>query len=178
MLSMSCVITESLDAETRAAVIRLCIAAHDNADFENLFEYIPSGGRHFLGYEEGHLVAHALVTTRWLQPDGLPELKTAYVDAVSTSPSHQGKGHGSAVMRELARDVASDYAIACLETERQGFYSQLGWESWRGPLAGRSASGLVPTPQQQGVMILRLPQTPRLDLDRLLTIECQPARIW
>jgi hypothetical protein len=30
----------------------------------------------------------------------------------------------------------------------------------------------------RGVMVLRVPQTPALDLDRMLTIEQQPERIW
>src|SRR5439155_1283171 len=46
------------------------------------------------------------------------------------------------------------------------------------PLAGRSGAGLIPTPDQRGVMILRLRDTPSLDLDTLLTIEVQPTRIW
>ena len=32
--------------------------------------------------------------------------------------------------------------------------------------------------EQRGIMILQLSQTPRLDLDSLLTIECQTGRIW
>ena len=35
-----------------------------------------------------------------------------------------------------------------------------------------------PLPDQRGVMILRLRDTPSLDLDTLLTIEVQPTRIW
>jgi aminoglycoside 2'-N-acetyltransferase I len=127
------------------------------------------------------LVSHAVVTTRWLQPDGQPELKTAYVDAVATLPAYQGQGYGSAVMLELANRI-DDYSIGCLETERAGFYERLGWELWRGPLAGRSEQGLIPTPDQKGVMVLRLSQTPALDLDQGLTIECQTGelgnRIW
>jgi aminoglycoside 2'-N-acetyltransferase I len=80
-------------------------------------------------------------------------------------------------MRRLASAVA-DYDIACLETERVGFYERLGWEEWRGPLAGRSDDRLIPTPDQKGVMILRLPRTPELDPDALLTIEASAARIW
>jgi aminoglycoside 2'-N-acetyltransferase I len=117
------------------------------------------------------------VTTRWLQPEGLPLLRTAYVDAVATSPAQQGRGVGSAVMRRLASAV-TDYDIACLATERVGFYERLGWVEWPGPLAGRSDDGLIPTPEQRGVMILRLPRTPPLDLSVLLTIEVQPPRIW
>ena len=119
-----------------------------------------------------------MVTTRWLQPEGYPLLKTAYVDAVSTLSSYQGQGYGSAVMRQLAKDIDSDYVIACLETVRETFYERLGWQTWRGPLAGRGEQGLVPTPEQRGIMILRLSQTPNLDLDAMLTIECQTGRIW
>jgi aminoglycoside 2'-N-acetyltransferase I len=169
--------TEALNAETRSAIIQLCIAAHDEEDFQHLFSYIPAGGRHFLAYRAGELVSHAVVTTRWLQPEALPILKTAYVDAVATLPAYQGRGYGSAVMQHLAQNIA-DSEIACLETDRPAFYTRLGWERWRGPLAGRSEEGLIPTPDQTGVMILRLERTPALDLDSALTIESQEGRIW
>lgn len=169
--------TEELDADTRAAIIQLCIAAHQEADFNNLFSYIPAGGRHFLAYRAGELVSHAVVTTRWLQPADQPLLKTAYVDAVATLPLYQGQGYGSGVMEHLAENIA-DYEIACLETDIPAFYAQLGWELWRGPLNGRSEHGLIPTPAQTGIMILRLARTPILDLDGALTIECQGGRIW
>ena len=169
--------TEDLNAATRASIVQLCIAAHQEDDFKHLFAYIPSGGRHFLAYREEALVSHAVVTTRWLQPEGQPILKTAYVDAVATLSAYQGQGYGSAVMQYLAKNLA-DYTIACLETERPAFYAHLGWEVWRGALAGRSETGLIPTPHQKGVMILRLSQTPALNLDGELTIECQTGRIW
>ena len=38
--------------------------------------------------------------------------------------------------------------------------------------------GLTPTPDQTGILILRLPPTPPLELDGTLSIECQPGRIW
>ncbi len=79
-------------------------------------------------------------------------------------------------MRHLA-SVISEYEIACLETERVSFYAQVGWEEWRGPLAGRRGTELLPTPDQKGIMILRLARTPPLALDRLLVIEYD-GRIW
>ena len=169
--------TEELTAARRAAVIDVCIAAHENDEFRNLFTHVPSGGRHFLAYRGPELTSHAVVTTRWVQPEGQRALKTAYVDAVATLPMYQGRGHGSAIMRRLAAEIG-DYEIACLQTDRPGFYERLGWEVWRGTLAGRSDDRLIPTPQQRGVMVLRLPQTPPLDLEKQLTIECQPERIW
>lgn len=169
-------ITEDLDAATRRAIIDVCIAAHQVEDFQHLFTYIPAGGRHFLAYRAQELVGHAVVTTRWLQPQDLPLLRTAYVDAVATLPSYQGQGIGSALMRHLALGI-TDYEIACLETDRVGFYARLGWEEWRGPLAGRKGTERLPTPDQKGIMVLRLVRTPSVNLEGGLTIEYD-GRIW
>ena len=169
--------TEDLTAVQRSSVIDVCIAAHENEEFRNLFTFIPSGGRHFLATLGIELVSHAVVTTRWVQPEGQRALKTAYVDAVSTLPTYQRLGYGSTTMRRLAAEI-DDYEVACLQTDEPAFYGRLGWEVWRGPLAGRGEDGLIPTPEQRGVMVLRLPQTPALDLEKQLTIECQPERIW
>lgn len=169
--------TEELTDSQREEIIRVCIAAHGVPDFENLFTFIPSGGRHVLAFDGSTLVSHAVATTRWAQPDGHPPLRTAYIDAVSTLPSYEGRGFGSAAMRDLAAWIA-DYEIGCLQTDKPGFYSRLGWEVWRGPLSGRDGDGIVPTPQQRGVMILRLPGTPPVDLDGGLSIERQPSRFW
>jgi aminoglycoside 2'-N-acetyltransferase I len=169
--------SDDLSPAHRAAAIEVCVAAHDNVEFNNLFSYFPSGARHFLGLRGSEVVSHAVVSTRYLEPAGLGVLRTAFVDAVSTLPAAQGLGYASAVMRRLAASI-DDYDIACLQTDIPGFYERLGWELWRGDLAGRGDDGLVPTPGQQGVMILRLAATPALDLDSLLTIEVQPERIW
>lgn len=169
--------TEELDAETRAEIIRLCVAAHDEPDFERLFSYIPSGGRHFLARRGTQLVSNAVVTTRWLRLDGGGRLRTAYVDAVATLPALQGQGYGSAVLGLLAGSI-DDYDIGCLQSDRPRFYERLGWEAWRGPLAGLDEHGLTPTPDQRGILVLRLRGTPELDLDDPLTIEHDAARIW
>lgn len=168
--------TEELNAATRAAIIDLCILAHQEEDFRNLFTYIPAGGTHVLAYRAQALVSHAVVTTRWLQSAGQPRLKTAYVDAVATLPAYQRQGIGSTLMRHLDLGIA-EYDIGCLETDRLSFYTQVGWEEWRGPLAGRKGPELLPTPEQKGIMILRLARTPPLDLDGPLTIEYD-GRIW
>jgi hypothetical protein len=44
-------------------------------------------------------------------------------------------------------------------------------------LAGRKGTELLPTPEQRGIMILRLARTPQLELDAALTIEYD-GRIW
>lgn len=169
--------TADIDESMRHAIIAMCTEAHGN-DFSDLFtRYLPPDGQHAIGLIDGAVVGHAVITTRWLQHDEGPLLRTAYVDAVSTSPAHQGQGIGSTVMRRLAQLASTDYDIACLETDRHSFYARLGWELWRGPLAGRGDDGLVPTPDQTGIMILRLPRTPPLNIDGALTIKID-GRIW
>ncbi len=170
--------TEDLDQATRSTIIDLCIAAHHDDVFKNLFIYVPSGGLHFLAYHDDVMVTHAMITTRWLQPAGFPELKTAYVDAVATLPEYQGQGYGSAVMLRLATEADPNYILGCLETDREAFYARLGWKTWLGPLAGRKSGELVPTPSQKGIMVLPLSKAPSLDLHSSLSIECQEGRIW
>jgi aminoglycoside 2'-N-acetyltransferase I len=169
--------TEELSSGDRSAVIDLCNAANDTEAFWQLFGFVPSGGLHVLVHCDGELVSHAAATTRWVQPGVHPVLRTAYVDAVATRPEHQGRSYSSMALRRLAAAIV-DADIGCLQTDIAPFYERLGWEVWRGPLAGRGRAGVIPTPQQTGVMILRLPTTPALDLDTQLTIEVQPSRIW
>jgi aminoglycoside 2'-N-acetyltransferase I len=176
-LELRTIRTADMDEASRAEVVRLCVDAHQEDDFFNLFSYLPPEGLHVLAHIDDRLVGHAVVTTRWVQAGRGPLLRTAYVDAVATSPSEQGRGIGRAVMEYLASAV-DDFDLACLETDRVGFYSSLGWEEWRGPLGGRSPEGIIPTPDQTGVMFLRLDRTPELDMSQMLTIEAHPARIW
>jgi aminoglycoside 2'-N-acetyltransferase I len=178
-ISVSVHATEDLTPAMRRAVIDVCNAANATTEFAALFDvYIPSGGRHVVGRLDGRIVSHAVATTRHAQPEGHPVLRTAFLDAVATDPVAQHRGVATAVLRRLG-EVLDDYAIGCLQTDVTRFYERIGWERWRGPLAGRRDDGtLVPTPGQRGVMVLRLPTTPPLDLDGLLTIECQPNRVW
>jgi aminoglycoside 2'-N-acetyltransferase I len=169
-------LTRELDARARATIVELCTAAYQ-ADFSPLFYDLPPDGLHFIAYLDEQIVSHAVVTTRWLQPERRPILRTAYVDTVATLPAYQRRGYGSAVMDELTADI-STYDIACLKTDRMGFFERLGWQRWRGSRAGRAGHELIPTPTQENIMILRLAKTPPLDLDRMLTIEIQAGRIW
>jgi len=108
--------TRQLDAPARATIVELCTAAHQ-ADFSHLFYYLPADGLHFIAYFDEQIVSHAVVTTRWVQPERRPTLRAAYVDTVATLPAYQRRGYGSAVMRELTANISA-YSIACLKTDR------------------------------------------------------------
>jgi aminoglycoside 2'-N-acetyltransferase I len=169
--------TADLRGGERAAVVELCSLAH-GVDFGGLFSLLPPDGVHVIARLDVGPVGHAVITTRWLRPDSLAFLRCAYVDAVATAPTHQRQGVGHAVMRRLAEAAESDrFEIGCLESELRGFYEPLGWEQWRGPLAAQTDAGVVRTPDQDGIFILRLSGTPTVDVDGSLTIRAD-GRFW
>ncbi len=159
---------------TRAAIVELCTAAYQS-DFSRFFFYLPTDGWHFIAYRDDQIVSHAVITTRWVQPERLPVLRAACVDAVATLPAYQRRGYASAVMRELTAQLV-DYDIAYLITDHMAFFEHLGWQRWRGRRVNRSGSEIISLPAEPSILILRLATTPPLDLDRQFTIEVQPKR--
>lgn len=166
---------ERLTLAQKAEIISLCSTAYEE-NFDQLFEMLPSS-MHVLACLNEELVSHAAWVTRWLQPYGGAVLRTAYVEAVATDPAHQRRGFATAVMRELQAHIG-DYELGGLSPFDAAFYERLGWELWRGPLAIRTENRLVPTPNDEEVMILRLARTPNLDLDARLTAEWRSGELW
>lgn len=176
-LLIATVRTATLSAAGKTAIVEMCSSAH-GVDFGELWDLLPPDSVHATASLGGELVGHAVITTRWLQPGGHPFLRCAYVDAVATAPAHQHRGIGSAVMRRLAATAdAGGFEIGGLESELRGFYEPLGWQRWRGQLAGLTDAGLVPTPDQDGIFVLRLAHTPTIDIDAPLTIQAD-GRLW
>ncbi|MFO7664457.1 MAG: hypothetical protein R6X18_17955 [Chloroflexota bacterium] len=100
--------TEELDDAMRAAIIHVCRTAHQEDDFQHLFSYIPAGGLHVLAYREEELVGHMVATARRLQPEGLPVLRKAYVDAVdSITCFDQGNMIGTQLLEELNHEKSN-----------------------------------------------------------------------
>ncbi len=130
---------------------------------------------HVLGYLGEELVSHALWVERTLVYQGRP-LRCAYVEAVATEPRYQGRGYASRVLRALATAIAS-FDVGGLSPSDPAFYTRLGWELWQGPLAVATDAGVTPTPDE-GVMILRLPNTPPLDLHATLIAPWRVGEIW
>ncbi len=131
---------------------------------------------HVIGRCGAAIVSHALWVTRWLQVGEGPLLRTAYVEAVATDPRHRRLGFGTQVMRSLAARV-TDYDLAALSPAVADFYRRLGWVAWRGPLSIRSSGGLVPTPDED-VMIMRLSRSPHLDIGAPLSVEWRSGELW
>lgn len=165
---------EALSASDRQEILALCTTAYEE-DFLPYLELLSSPV-HLLARRDNVLVSHAAWVTRWLQVNEGELLQTAYVEAVATAPEYQRQGFGTAVMRQLMKYL-DDFEIAALSPSDSGFYERLGWELWRGPLAVRINDGLTFTPEEE-VMIYRLPRTPKLNLNVLITIEWRQGEVW
>jgi aminoglycoside 2'-N-acetyltransferase I len=137
------------------------------------------GGIHVLGEEAGRIVSHASVVPRTIEIGGVPK-RVGYVEAVATWPNDQRRGFGTAVMREIAAIIESDYDLGMLGTGEHGFYERLRWVTWRGPSSVRLRDGSVrPTPDEDGyLMALATARSGELDLDLPIRCEWRPGDVW
>ena len=167
------------DAETSA--IRELLRAAFQFDGEGFtdddWEH-ASGGLHFLLEQAGAVLAYASVALRELQAAGRP-LRAGYVEAVATRPDVQGHGHGTRLVRAVNEHIRAVFELGALSTGSPGFYARLGWVPWLGSTAVRTEGGLVPTPEDDGgIMILATPSTPPLDRHATITCEWRPGDVW
>jgi aminoglycoside 2'-N-acetyltransferase I len=136
------------------------------------------GGMHFVLDAGGRVVAHASVVERALVVGGR-RLHTGYVEAVATEPGLQGRGLGTIVMRDVGAYVESGFELGALGTGSHHFYERLGWRTWRGPSSVRTANGTLPTPDDDGyIMVLPTTASPALDLDAPISCEWRPGDVW
>ncbi|CAF0891033.1 unnamed protein product [Didymodactylos carnosus] len=192
--------TIDLTPELRQSISFVCSKAHEH-DFSGLWGCIDEAKItdsviHVLVYQlnanDAFLIAHGMLSERfcWYSPSSteagqLKRIRTAYVDAVSVFPQHQRHGYGTIVMRKLVEIMnENEYQLGALETDKQDFYTRMGWQIWQGSLGGLDVENKqkeVSTPEFDGhVLVYRLQKTPEelyLKNGKLL-IEKQPGRYW
>jgi aminoglycoside 2'-N-acetyltransferase I len=170
--------TADLSARDRAAIRSLLDAAY-GGDFSDHDWTHACGGAHLIVEAGGDPVAHASVVARTVDVAGRP-LRAGYVEAVAVQPALRGTGIGSAVMRTAGELIARDFELGVLSTGEWRFYERLGWERWRGPTSVRRADGQVArtADDDDGVMILRVPLSPPLDLTAPITCEDRDGEPW
>ena len=136
------------------------------------------GGIHALVVEGGRVLAHAAAVPRTLLVEDRP-LRTAYVEAVATLPTHQGRGLGRRVMLAVQEQVRGRFELGALSTGSSGFYERLGWERWRGPTyVLRDGTRVRTVDEDDGLMVLRF--GPSSDVDPAAPIAChdRPGDAW
>ena len=137
------------------------------------------GGTHFVMEVGGTVRSHVSVVPRLLVSGG-HALRTGYVEAVATRERDRGRGYASELMRAATDLIDERHELGALGTELFDFYARSGWERWRGPTSVRTDDGEVPTPDEDGfVMVHRTPTTPAdLDLDAPISCDWRPGDVW
>jgi aminoglycoside 2'-N-acetyltransferase I len=172
--------TSELTSHEIATLRRMMTAAfeHKGGTFADADWEHATGGIHVLIEDGGEIRSHGSVIERHLEIDGAP-VRTGYVEAVAAWPQHQHRGYGTRLMREIADVVRADYALGALSTGVDGFYERLGWERWLGPTSVRTPRGVERTPDDDGgIMILRTPTSPPLDLSAAITCDWREGDVW
>ena len=172
--------TEQLTPADISAIRQLLWAAFEPDDegfTEQDWEH-ALGGVHFVLDLDGEIVTHAAVVEREIRVGGLP-LKTGYVEAVATADRRQGQGFGTRVMEDVTSFIRERFQLGVLGTGRHHFYERLGWQTWTGPSCVRTAAGLLPTPEDDGyILVLPTPSSPPLDLSAPIECDWRPGDVW
>jgi aminoglycoside 2'-N-acetyltransferase I len=180
-LSIRAVPTDELTASDIDTVRALLWAAFEDEEDGGFTEddwQHSLGGMHWLAEVGSQLVAHAAVVERDIHIGGRP-LRTGYVEAVATSPAHQRRGYGSAVMRAVNEHIEAQFELGALGTSSHGFYYRLGWQTWPGPSFVRTADGEKATPDEDGyILVLRTSRTPPLDKTASISCEWRAGDVW
>ena len=136
------------------------------------------GGIHTLVWDGGELVGHAAVVQRRLVHSGRA-LRAGYVEGVGVRADRRRQGHGAALMAALERVIAGAYDVGALGATDEAipFYTARGWRAWEGRLSALTPGGVVPTPEEEG-WILVLPGAAELDLAGELTCDWRDGEVW
>lgn len=171
--------TEALGAADLAQLLDLFRACWPDGDFTTEDIAHAMGGMHWLAeVEGGRIVGHASVVPRLLEADG-QLLPTGYVEAVAVHPAWQRRGIASRLLVPVGARIRDTFDLGALSTAVPAVYASSGWERWRGETWVRTADGLVRTPDEDdGIMILRTPRTPALDVTAPISCEWRAGDAW
>jgi len=124
---------QDLNNQQRQQIAELCFSAFDEDPWSQ-YTFMQTAV-HLLGILGGNIVSHALWTDRVFTINGSFNVKTAYIEYVTTDYKMRGKGFASQLLRHLVDTLTSlEYGLAALQPEDEAFYKKLGWISWWGDL--------------------------------------------
>ncbi len=136
------------------------------------------GGQRLLVMDRSRAVGHTAVVPRSIRIGNHP-LRVGYVEGVAVAPRMQGRGIGIHLMRATNDVVRLRYDLGVLSTGRHAFYERLGWERWQGQTCVQNGSRLERTPDEDaGIMVLRTPHTPSIDLRSEITCQAREGDDW
>jgi len=169
--------TADLDNETREHARAMLAAAFDGRFTAGDWEH-ALGGMHAVVLHRGALIAHAAVVQRRLLHRGVA-LRCGYVEGVAVDHEWRGQGLGAAVMDAVEQVIRGAYSMGALSAfaDATGFYTARGWQHWQGPTSVLGPAGPVPTPDDDGTIMV-LPNN--IDVDPTVDLACdwRDGDVW
>jgi aminoglycoside 2'-N-acetyltransferase I len=171
--------TAELTAEQRSELRALFDRAWAGKDgtFDDEDWRAALGGIHFVLEDCGRMVSHASVVERTLEVAG-KRVRAGYVEAVATLPERQGEGHATRVMAAVNAFIDREYELGALGAAAPEFYARIGWAAWQGRTAARTDAGLRMTPEEDGHIFVRPPETAKVGPETLLVCQGRPGDPW
>jgi len=124
---------KELNPHQRQQIATLCFSAFDEDPWSQ-YAFMQKAF-HVVGILDDQIVSHALWTDRVFAINGSSNVKTAYVEYVTTDYTMRGKGVASQLLKYLVEALTDlKYELAALQPEDEAFYKKLGWTTWWGDL--------------------------------------------
>ncbi|HNX05335.1 MAG TPA: GNAT family N-acetyltransferase [Opitutales bacterium] len=176
MLEIEVCRTFSMPPEKRREVLDMCNAAFGQP-FEALFDILPPDGTHLLGREDGRLVAHLVITDRWMRPEGGPTLRVAYIDALATDADFRHRGHAGLLLKTASDLCAVRYDVLALSTDLPDLYARYGFVKWHGRLLLEKETGTgTDFSPEQGKLMIRVSNMSLIpDFTKSMTANWRPG---
>ena len=168
---------DALEPSFGRALRAMLDAAYDG-DFSDDDWAHALGGTHVWIEGADGIVSHGAVVPRTVVCGG-QALRVGYVEAVATVAAQRRRGLGAEVMRHLGDLIRDRYELGVLSTGSHAFYAALGWERWRGHSFVDAPDGRTRTPEDDdGLMVLRTPRSPVLDLAGPIVADWRTGDVW
>ncbi len=136
------------------------------------------GGTHVFLVDGDMVAAHASVVQRTITFDEVA-LRAGYVEAVAVQPDRHGAGFGTQVMSAVNDIIDAGYEVGVLATGSPMFYERLGWHVWQGPSHVRTGAGVVPSPDEDGAIMVRLTSaSPGVSATAAIGCDERPGDAW
>ena len=136
------------------------------------------GGTHVWVDGPNGAVSHGALVERTLVCS-CQVVRAGYVEAIATAPAYRRRGCASEVLKRINDLIREQHVLGALSTGTPEFHERLGWERWRGPTFVNGPHGLERTHDDDGgVLILRTPRSPELDLDGHIVADWRAGDAW
>lgn len=144
---------EALSSHDLVALRNLLDLAYED-DFSDEDWLHTFGGVRFLGTLNDEFVAHGAVVPREIFINEKLAI-VGYLEGVAVSSKYQGQGIGRQLLSSISEFCATHYQLSMLSTDEFTFYSNLGWQQFKGKSGVMLDGAVVLTPDEdEGLMYL------------------------